>query len=178
MSNTEYIVHPFHRSNVFNKLNICFISQDLKATVIPETESQYDETSKQSDDVKHHTSKPGQEIVNQEMLTLRAVIDGLQATINETENTLETCMVNLEQYEVEQAQFTEWLEAAENKIKTKGEPVEFETPEQQLVELEVCNIVNVSANASNVLFFSHTNIPIFMEIPQLGSLYFLCAGDY
>ena len=84
------------------------------------------------------------------MLTLRAVIDGLQATINETENTLETCIVNLEQYEVEQAQFTEWLEAAEKKIKTKGEPVEFETPEQQLVQLEVCNMIIISANAFNI----------------------------
>ena len=109
----------------------------MKATVIPETESQYDETSKQSDDVKQHTSKPGKDIVNQEMVMLRAEVDGLQATVNETENILETCIVSLENYELEHVLFAEWLDAAENKVKAKAEPVEFDTPEQQLTQLEV-----------------------------------------
>ena len=88
--------------------------------------------------MKQNTSTRGQDIVQQEMLTLRAEIDGLQATINETENSMETCLVGLEQYAVEQAQFAEWLEVVEKQVQTKAEPVEYESPEQQLVELEVC----------------------------------------
>ena len=89
--------------------------------------------------MKQNTSTRGQDVVEQEMLTLRAEIDGLQATINETENSMETCLVGLEQYAAEQAQFAEWLEVVEKKVQTKSEPVEYESPEQQLVELEVCS---------------------------------------
>ena len=89
--------------------------------------------------MKQNTSTRGQDVIEQEMLTLRAEIDGLLAFTNETENSMETCVVGLEQYAVEQAQFAEWLEVAERKVQTKAEPVEYESPEQQLVELEVCS---------------------------------------
>ncbi len=109
---------------------------------MPEVEAQYDETAKLSEDVKQHTSKPGQDLINQEMAALRKEIDGLHANVTETENTLRTCIVQLEQYSIEQAEFTKWLEAAEGKVKTQAEP-----SEQQLAELEVHFIVPQSKDA-------------------------------
>ena len=105
---------------------------------IPATQQQYETTSQQSETVKHHnTSHPGQDIINQEMAALNTEYDGIQATANQAEDNLEQCILGLEEFAIEQAQFADWLDAAEVKVKTKGEPVENQEPESQLEELVV-----------------------------------------
>ncbi len=100
-------------------------------------QTQFGETSQQSEDVKQRTSPPGQGVVDEEMAALRAELDGLRGGVAETEAALETHVLRLEQYTLEQTEFTRWLEAAENKVKTHADPTLHESSEEQLMQLEV-----------------------------------------
>ena len=65
-------------------------------------------------------------------------MNGLQATLCETADVLENCLHGLDEFDMDHAQFADWLVTAEEKVKVTASQPLTSVPEMHLQEIEVC----------------------------------------
>lgn len=111
----------------------------------PEGEAKFEAVSEQCTLVLQNTSPTGCDRIQQEMKLLKDELSSLHEVAAEMISSLEVNMVGLEEYHAEHAQFTQWLDEVEDKVKVNAQQFDLHAPEQLEADLEVCVRVCVHA---------------------------------
>ena len=84
------------------------------------------------------TSPTGCDRIQQEMKLLKDELSSLHETTAEMISSLEANMVGLEEYHTDYAQFEQWLDEVEERVKVTAQQFDLNAPEQLETDLEVC----------------------------------------
>ena len=116
--------------------------QTIKET-LPEGESKFENVNEQCTTVRQSTSPTGCDRIQQEMKLLKDELSSLHETTAEMISSLEANMVGLEEYHTDYAQFEQWLDEVEERVKVTAQQFDLNAPEQLETNLEVCVFVCV-----------------------------------
>ncbi len=127
---------------------------------LPDGQHKYDELVAMSSKVMSTTSPTGCQMIEQEMQALNDEMTALQATAHDTTDSLESCVLGLEDFQHETDQFESWLEEIETQVISQTQATHLSAPEQQVLQFQVRPLHSLSQYRYIVLITHLHNVLI------------------
>jgi hypothetical protein len=100
----------------------------------------FDQASGLASTIEGQSSSAGKDRISQEMKILQEEMDALKLSAGETEYSLEEAVQGLHEFEMEHADFANWLDAVEQQIVAKTDRFQYAAPLEHSNEFEVCRL--------------------------------------